>query len=96
MIDCIHRNFRVNDCPCYYYETEARKIDDCLWQDECREVNCPCDKYIKGEKKQREGFKIIYQGVAIVYAECANCGQSVQYPTDRPYTLCPYCGKRAV
>lgn len=33
-------------------------------------------------------------GSYIVYAECANCGMTVQYPTERFYVFCPYCGKR--
>ena len=35
-----------------------------------------------------------FKGACIVYAHCANCDQAVQYPTDRPYNVCPYCGKR--
>lgn len=53
---------------------------------------CPCDYLVT--EPENEGMKLILAGSAITYAECPNCGQTVQYPTDRPYNNCPYCGRR--
>lgn len=35
-------------------------------------------------------------GNYVTWATCERCGQSVQYPTDRPYSCCPYCFARVV
>lgn len=40
-------------------------------------------------------FKILYGGSSVVTARCRKCKQSLNYPTDRPYNYCPYCGEKA-
>lgn len=47
------------------------------------------------------GFKqtklvVDFGGNYVTYAHCAYCGQPVQYPTERPYNVCPYCGMRII
>ena len=37
-----------------------------------------------------------FGGNYVTWATCLNCGQSVQYPTERPYNVCPYCRQRIV
>ena len=37
-----------------------------------------------------------FKGSYIVYSQCENCKQIVRYPTERPYNVCPYCGKRVI
>lgn len=83
MTDCIHRRFCTELCPCDYYEKSEAVKTDCIWQD-------TCDKYA-GKKDGKAKVKIIYGGMAIIYAECGRCKQTFSYPTDKPYTVCPYC-----
>lgn len=37
-----------------------------------------------------------YKGAMIVYCSCSICKQTMQYPTERPFNHCPYCGKKVV
>ena len=37
-------------------------------------------------------FVHLYVGVSNVYGYCMRCGQPFQFPKDREYRLCPYCG----
>jgi len=39
-------------------------------------------------------FVTEFGGNYTTWATCSNCKQAVQYPTERPYNVCPYCGKR--
>lgn len=35
-------------------------------------------------------------GNYVTWAICENCGQTMQYHTERTFNYCPYCGKRAI
>lgn len=43
------------------------------------------------EKEQTTELITDYGGTCVVWSHCKNCGQSVQYPAERPYNVCPYC-----
>lgn len=59
---------------------------------------CPCDYYITEDAPKPTYAALVpeYSGVRIVYAVCSNCGQTVQYPTERPYNACPYCSAKII
>ena len=46
------------------------------------------------EKEQTTELITDYGGSCVVWAHCKNCGQYMQYATDRRFTHCPYCGLR--
>lgn len=48
------------------------------------------------DERKTTKLKKTYGGFAIMWTECENCGQSVQYPTDHPYNYCPYCKARVI
>lgn len=35
-----------------------------------------------------------FGGSYVTWAECEVCQRPVQYPTERPFRWCPYCGSR--
>jgi len=39
---------------------------------------------------------IQFGGNYVTYSICENCGKPVQYPTEKPYNRCPYCGARVI
>lgn len=39
---------------------------------------------------------IEWGGNYVTWATCERCGQSVQYPTEKPYNACPYCFARVI
>lgn len=66
---------------------------ECLHKPLCPN-ECPCDYMVTQKDADYTVLIPDFKGACIVYAHCANCDQPVQYPTDKPYNVCPYCGKR--
>ena len=44
------------------------------------------------EKEQTTELITDYGGSCVVFCHCKNCGQYMQYATERKFNLCPYCG----
>lgn len=68
-------------------------MSECIHRELCAN-ECPCD-YLETEAGYTEIIPD-FKGAAIVYGHCSNCGQPVQYPTERPYNFCPYCSRRVM
>ena len=48
------------------------------------------------EDEETTIFITDFGGNYVTWATCLNCGRSVQYPTEHPYTFCPYCSLRII
>jgi DNA-directed RNA polymerase subunit RPC12/RpoP len=66
---------------------------ECVHRDLCPN-ECPCDYLVTIQETDYTELEIGYVGMAISYGSCKNCGQPVQYPRDRPFNCCPYCGRK--
>ena len=68
-------------------------MSECIHRDLCPN-ECPCDYLVTVKETDYTAIIPDFKGNAIVFGHCANCGQPVQYPAERPYNFCPYCQKR--
>ena len=69
-------------------------MTDCLHRPLCPN-ECPCE-YYAGPTKEYTTLVTDFGGNYVMYSHCDNCGQPVQYPTERPYSCCPYCGMKVI
>lgn len=70
-------------------------MSECIHRELCTN-ECPCDYLVTVQETDYTVLAPSFKGSAIVYAHCENCGQPVQYPTERPFNFCPYCSRRVM